>query len=135
MNNDLIKAYTDTDYHILPLEEIVKIGQRNPRLDEEMISNNWSSYVIITAWNPRSIEVDYEENLIQNLKLLQDIVEMDLYVYPAVGKSKDNYWKPEESWCVFNIGLEKGQSLGQKYNQNAIVFGKLNEEATLVHCF
>ncbi len=135
MDEKLIKAYTETDYQILPLNLIVKIGKRSPRLIAEMISHNWTSIAIITAWNPRSVEIPHEENLTQNLKLLKDLVEEDAIVFPAVGKSKENYWKPEESWCVFSIEIEKLLELGRKYNQNAFVFAGLNEVPRLVYCF
>ncbi len=134
MDPKLIKAYTDTDYHILPLELIVKIGVINSRLDYEMEKQSWLNYAIITAWNPRSEPSAYEDNLIQNLKLLKDLVENDFVIYPALGKSKQNFWKPEESWCVFNITRNFALELGTKYNQYAIVYAEINKAPELLYC-
>ncbi len=135
MDSELIQAYTETDYHILPIELIVKIGKRNARLDFEMDRLSLMNFIIITAWNPRSVEAEYEDNLIQNLKLLKDLVEEDLLIYPALGKTKENIWKPEESWCIFNASKELGLDLGVRYNQNAIVYGEINKPSELLYCF
>lgn len=135
MDSDLIKAYTETDYHILPFELIVKIGERNNRLEIEMKKQSWKNFVIMTAWNPRSVRTEHEENLTQNLKLLKDLIEEDFIVHPALGKSKEYYWTPEESWCIFNIPKKRAINLGIKYNQNAIVYGETYKAAELVYCF
>lgn len=130
----LIKTYEETDYIILPLDLIVHIGIENRRLLFEMEKSEWHSFSIITAWNPYSDVIPHEENLIRNLKLLKDLVEDDYFIYPALGKARDNFWKPEESWCVFNISKEKALFYGQKYEQNAVVFGTQKSLPELVFC-
>lgn len=135
MNADLIKAYTETDYIVLPLDLTIKVGKVNRKMHSEMLSRSWSTYSIMTAWNPRSVEAPYEENILQNLKMLKDLVEEDAVIFPALGKHKGNIWKPEESWCVINLSKEKCLELARKYDQNAIVFGTLNDEAELLYCF
>ena len=113
---------------------VVNIGRENKRLSYEMHNSNWENFAIITAWNPFSDILPHEENLIRNLKMLKELVEADYFIYPALGKSKDNYWKPEESWCVFNISKEAAIAFGKRYDQNAIVYATINNEPSLVYC-
>lgn len=134
LDQELIKSYLETDYLILPIDLVVNIGKENKRLSYEMSNSNWENFAIVTAWNPFSDILLHEENLIRNLKLLKELIEADYFIYPAMGKSKDNCWKPEESWCIFNITKEDAIAFGKKYDQNAIVYGKIYSEPSLVYC-
>ena len=80
----------------------------------------WSveQYAIITAWNPRSIRVSNECNLIKNKELNLDFGHK-LRLKVIVGDATFDWY--EESYAV-EMTLSEACDLGQKYHQNAIYF-------------
>jgi hypothetical protein len=48
-----------------------------------------------------------------------------------MGKDPTGVWTPEPSWLILGITRPKAIAIGQKFEQNAIVYGELNQAAEL----
>lgn len=56
----------------------------------------------------------------------------DYVVHYGEGKDTLGDWPPEVSFFVANISKEKTKELGNKYKQNAVVYGEQNKTADLL---
>ncbi|MCL9773362.1 DUF3293 domain-containing protein [Vibrio methylphosphonaticus] len=75
-------------------------------------------YAIITAWNPRSIHLSNDYNIIKNNELIIDIYGRSK-LKVVVGDANFDWY--EESYAV-EMTLLEACDLGQKYHQNAIYY-------------
>lgn len=131
MNQELLEAYSKTNYQITNTELIINIGKQNKKLNTFLKLNTYDTWCFITAWNPLSSDgFTIEENNRFNNELFEDLSEYA--TYKGEGKDPTGVWAPEESYFVCNISREKSIELGKKYKQNAIVFGKINDVAELI---
>lgn len=83
---------------------------------------------ILTAENPYGEKATPEENKKRNAKLEMDLSNGQYGYRKVLGK----YGHPEKSFIVNNITLEEALRLGEKYEQESIVFGKREEEGDYV---
>lgn len=77
---------------------------------------NQHSFIIITAWNPRSAILSIEENKTKNQLLLEDLQEHE-WTQGIVGD--ESFTWCEESYAVV-MELEQAINLARKFEQNAI---------------
>ena len=127
-------AYEQAIYEVYSgVEEIrVRIGQCCPQLDTLTIQKGVNSWALVTAYNPHSQCLSASENQQRHQQLIEYLQELKLSYLPAVGKDAKGIWTPEVSLCIFDLELEQAIAIGQKFSQNAIVYGELNEPVELV---
>jgi hypothetical protein len=89
--------------------------------------NEWA---YITAWNPYSKPTNPDRNDERHKDLLAELTDYPLFAGEGIGT--DPEWEPEKSVLVLGISRQQAVSIGNKYEQNAIVFGVLNTKAELV---
>ena len=128
--NDLIKAYTETNFTVYEPAIVIRVGQINSRLDELLSQSNEISWAYITAWNPYSEPTDKQMNEERNDQLRKDIIHYKFFDGEGVGA--DPTWEPEKSFLIIGINKDEAITIGKKYRQNAIVAGKINEPAELL---
>lgn len=136
MNPELFEAYKNTTYRVYsPIGEIdIRIGVLNPLLKELLLSNNVASWAFITAYNPYSVMQDVGVNTLLNTQL-EDYLSGKRYVFfKGMGVGDDDFWEPEASFMVLNIGKEDAIKLGRQIKQNAIVVGVIGNSAELIDC-
>ena len=107
------------------------IGHCCPKLDALLIQRGCNSWTLITAYNPYSQCLSAPENQQRHQRLVKYIQKLELLSLPAVGRDTDGIWTPEQSLCIFGVRLQQAISIGQKYAQNAIVYGELNRPVEL----
>ena len=156
--NEFIDAYKRAKYFVLKEDNIDKspenidflitVDRIIPQIDTLIKPSHlrFSSWTYITAFNPYSEECSKEENAQQNLQLLKELKEhpnkfIIRYGFGA-GSEYDSQrslsdqsnlmWQPEESFLVLGISREVAIEFGQKYRQNAILFGKKSSTTELV---
>lgn len=118
---ELIEAYKKTLYQVNEPKISIQIGSFNPDLEKLLKEYGVNSWCYITAWNPWGRNYTSEENEKLQSALLKDIE--GYHQFSGEGKGFDTEWPPEKSVLVLGISLADAISLGNQYNQNAIVYG------------
>lgn len=78
-------------------------------------------FVIITPENPMGEQATNVDNA-NSRKRFEDILKTELlYAYPVRGK----YGSTEHSYIVFNMPLELAKRVGEIYDQQSFIFGKV----------
>jgi len=78
-------------------------------------------FVIITPENPMGEQATNADNA-NSRKRFEDILKTELlYAYPVRGK----YGNTEHSYIVFNMPLELAKRVGEIYDQQSFIFGKV----------
>ena len=129
-NEDLISAYNKTKFHVFIPTIVIEIGKRNEDLDTLIKRDDQAEWAYITAYNPYSNELTDKENLKRQSLLLSKISDYKFYEGEGVGE--DSTWKPERSILIVGITKNEAISLGREFEQNAIVYGKINEVPELI---
>lgn len=130
INDDLILAFTNTKFHVFIPSIVIEIGKRNEDLDALIKKEGQTEWAYLTAYNPFSKELTDKENLERQSQLLSKISDYKFYEGEGVGE--DPTWKPERSILIVGITKNKAISLGREFEQNAIVYGKINEVTELI---
>jgi hypothetical protein len=111
----------------------IRIGTENSSLDNLLLVNGVNEWAFITAWNPNGEMSPPEQNYDANQQLLLDLQELNYFILPGWGVGDDRKWPPEASFLVLGINKEQAISLAKRYNQLAIVFGRIGIPSKL--CF
>jgi hypothetical protein len=132
-DKELREVYLNTAYRTTesPFLSILPL-QKNPTLDEFLLSQGQASWAFITAFNPQSRLLSLRENRLRNQKLEKDLVCLGLHFRSGIGEGKEGDWPAEESYLILGLTLVQAMDLGRTYDQKAILFGKRNEKAELV---
>ena len=100
----------------------LKIGQSNEPLLRLYKQHRCDCAGFITASNPYSQKLDPSVNDQRHLDLKADLTSRSLIFIEGVGIGKDPDWSGEASFLIFGLALEASRVLGNKFNQNAIVW-------------
>jgi hypothetical protein len=128
--NTLLEAYKNTKYKVFEPTIIIEIGKFNQDVDNLLLKHNSNEWAFITAYNPYSRVLTQEENRVLHNKL-KELTEK--YVtFKGHGVGLDPTWEPELS--LFIIGISKGDAskIGKEFEQNAIVYGEVNNPPELL---
>ncbi len=127
---NLILAYTNTKFNVFIPAIVIEIGKRNEDLDALIKKEGQTEWAYLTAYNPFSKELTDKENLKRQSHLLSKISDYKFYEGEGVGE--DPTWKPERSILIVGIARNEAISFGREFEQNAIVYGKINEVPELI---
>ncbi|PYS89087.1 MAG: hypothetical protein DMF64_18500 [Acidobacteria bacterium] len=119
-------TYINTSYWV---EEIgrpfkIRVGKSNPQLEHLLTMYGATSWAYITASNPRSTLLTYEENGRRHTELLQVAQNLGCRTLSGHGTGDDGIWLPEKSLLILGIDREEARELGRQFGQNAIIFGE-----------
>ena len=76
----------------------------------------------ITACNPHGMLLDTAVNERQQWLLCADILGLGLAAIPGTGEHPTGAWPAEPSYLVPGLARDIAQSLGRKFQQNAIIW-------------
>jgi hypothetical protein len=135
---DYLVAQGDYPKGLLTLKSIsAGVSFRTP-LDKDAASRraphslmDRPTWALITAANPYSQPLSARENQRRDRRLSKHLRGLQLPLIPAMGKDPTGVWTPEPSWLILGITRPKAIAIGQKFEQNAIVYGELNQAAEL----
>ena len=128
----LKEAYLATIYEIKNLGLQIQVGVENWHLEEFLIDNNAFSWVFISAWNPYSKPLSFLENENRHQELV-DLVNKNQWVFAeGYGIPQQNDWEAEKSLFILDISKKEAIELGNRFEQNAIVIGRLGNLADLI---
>ena len=121
MTNKLFQAYNNTAYKVFEPSLCIKIGEHNPALDWLLGKCHAKEYAYLTAFNPLSEKLEHAENNQRHLQLKHDLKPYQCFEGEACGE--DPAWPCDRSFLVLGISKENAMALGNRYGQNAIVYG------------
>lgn len=110
---------------------VLRIGVESPAL-RELHREHGGTSAFITAFNPYSQQLTESENLARNEALKVDLLAAGCVVIPGVGKHPSGVWPGEPSFLALKINPGTAKELGQKYEQNAIVFNDIAGKSELL---
>ncbi|MDH5479817.1 MAG: DUF3293 domain-containing protein [Nitrosomonas sp.] len=121
---NLINNYLATHYQIGAGAEIftLYINQYSKALLQQLSVHQKDCAAIITGYNPLSQMQSHERNLIANTKLLEVLENYSDTIIQSVNIDPSGNWSNEESFFISGLSLTIAKSIGQQFNQNAIVW-------------
>ena len=130
MNSNLLTEYLNTEYKVFSPPISIKVGVYNSELDNLLTQFEKKEWAYITPFNPRSIVLSDKENH-RRLADLKQRISGFLY-FEGEGVGRDPNWKPEKSFLILGITRNAATKLGNVFEQNAMVYGRIYEIPELV---
>lgn len=124
----LIKMYKNAEYEILWNDNSERI-----RIDGKIVTNK-TTIGIITAANPKSVELSSDENDRRNENLKRDLEEIGCKFVDSIAHDPLKIWQQEKGFAVFGLTKMQLVELARKYEQHAIVFLEDGNPSELVWC-
>lgn len=122
--NTLLEAYKNTKYKVFGTDITIEIGILNQDVDMLLLKHKSAEWAFITAYNPYSRVLTYDENKIRHDELKE--LAKGYITFEGHGVGEDPAWEPELSLFIIGITRDEASKIGKKFEQNAIVYGKLN---------
>lgn len=120
----LIAAYRATAYtaRLNNADEVMRIGEKAIWLADLFCAQGASTALFITAENPFSAAHTPEQNAVAHEHLRQYLLKAEFIMFEGSGVGENPEWPPEKSFLVLGPSLEKAQTLGKQFRQNAVVW-------------
>jgi len=128
--NDLIEAYKNTKYIVFDLNLTILIDKSNLDINKLLIKHNTNEWAFITAYNPYSKVLTNDENKLRHYELKG--LTKNYVTFEGHGVGEDSRWEPELSLFIIGISKVEASIIGKKFEQNAIVYGELNNSPELI---
>lgn len=123
INRDLVQAFRETEYRVHGQQPFtLRIDEASPELLGLYQQLQTSSCAFITACNPYSSSVDDAENQARQEELGQELRRRGLTFIDSIGQHPSNDWPGEISFLALGLDLEAAKALGNRFEQNAIVW-------------
>ena len=123
MRANLLRAYAETEYHVLADPPVVlRIGKYNEGLAELHRAHGVMCSAFVTAFNPYSEPLGDADNAMHEAQLMAQLHARGLPYIEGVGQHPSGNWPGEDSVLVLGIGRDAAAKLGAEYRQNAIVW-------------
>jgi hypothetical protein len=129
-------AYLRTTYWVdaRPQPVALRVGESSVVLDRILARHRARRWAFITAWNPGSRRCSAWRNAAHQHQLLQALGRRGFRWLPGLGEGDDPRWPPEPSFLILGASVPEAKRLARRFNQYAIVVGKLGGPAVLVWC-
>ena len=130
IEQELIEVYNRTLYRVFNTQIILQIGEHSSMLDALLNQYHQQDWAFITAYNPGSNPLPDEVNSFRHEQLK---TALGLYSYfEGEGVGENPPWKPERSLLIIGISRTKAIEIGNLFEQNAIVAGRIYLPAELL---
>lgn len=123
LSSELIAAYRATVYRVDAEPPFsLEIGKRSQALAELMQHHVKLTAAYLTAFNPYSQPLSFEQNQHRQEQLVEELRQRGLLVISGQGQVADSDWPPEDSCMVLGLDLETAKRLAHLHEQNAFVW-------------
>ncbi len=130
---ETLRAYRETLYVVEAEPDLVlRINCFHPGLVDLYRARGFECAAFVTACNPHSRLLDPASNEDRQAALRRWLVRRGWTFLPGTGRHPGGRWPPEPSFLVLGLAVEAAQSLGRKFEQNAIVWCGPNAVPQLV---
>ena len=127
-----IQAYLETNYHVHGVSPLtLRIGVVSQSVAALHKLHGVQSSVYVTACNPFSQAFDESANAARQAALAQELQQRSLTYIEGIGQHPTNEWR-ELSFLVLGLSREAAKALGNRHEQNAIVWCGLDAVPELV---
>jgi hypothetical protein len=132
LSPELLDAYRNAEYVVFAdAHVVIRVGERNPRLDALISAEGAKSAAFVTAANPRGEPRSDMENGVANAALQNFVAAAGYPHFWGEGRDPDGSWS-EPSFLVIGIYRANAEALGQLFEQNAIVFCEVGQPPELI---
>tara|TARA_R110002167_G_scaffold55792_6_gene158402 strand:+ start:873 stop:1400 length:528 start_codon:yes stop_codon:yes gene_type:complete len=131
----LVQAYFEARYcfNADSKEIVLTIGNHSDELQEFLESNEYKTWAFISAYNPYSEELSDQENAKRQYLLKQTLEDLSYSFIEGKGGSDDKSWS-EPSLFIPDVSIELAESLGVRFQQNAILYGERGFAPLILFC-
>lgn len=128
-------AYNNCMYEVPVMQLTIRTNQKHHQLDVWLADRQLRTWAIITAWNPRSIICEPEQNEQANESLKARLTVFVLA--ETVHMDAERTWPNEFGFLIAGISKAEAMFWAEKYQQNAFVWGEIygNSELILTRFF
>ncbi len=122
--SNLITSYRRTHYRVgTDCNSIsLHIDQYSESLAKLLTASKQSCAAIVSAYNPYSQLASNEKNLAVHEQLRNLLQHRAYPIIESLNIDPIDQWPPEKSFFVPGLDLNTSRSIGQRFNQNAIVW-------------
>ena len=118
-----IQAYRETEYRVAGDQAFtLRIGEASPEIQALRTSRRGEPCAYITACSPFSQTVSSSENAARHAQLGAELTKRGLVHIEGIGQHPTNGWPGEPSYLIVGLDLEAARTLGNRLEQNAIVW-------------
>ena len=129
----LIEAYSAAHYVVFGEPDIVlKVGEPNAHLDALLHAKGAKAAAFVSAANPHGERRNLVRNVVafQVLKIL--LRKSHFLYYEGEGRDPTGEWRPEGSVLVIDMPRAEAEALGNRFEQNAIVYAEKGKAPELL---
>jgi hypothetical protein len=118
-----VLAYQQSEYRVSgSVAAVLRVGVRCPQLVVLHRLHQTDCSAFITACNPLGEVADEAENARRQEALAAQITRQGHPAIAGIGQHPTCDWPPEPSYLVLGISRDAAQRLGQRFEQNAILW-------------
>ncbi|MEO5349999.1 MAG: DUF3293 domain-containing protein [Magnetococcus sp. YQC-3] len=133
IDTETLRAYLETDYRVEGQPAFtLRVGVSSPELAATHRAHHVLSSAFISACNPFSQRLDAASNAIRHAALERQLGQSGLAFLPGVGQHSANQWPGEASFLIFGIALDAATTLGNQWEQNAIIWSGADAKPQLI---
>lgn len=135
MDATLLEHYKNTDYWFVVNDRKItlSVGSTNSDFNTLCHDLNCKTGAFITAYNPQSRQLTFDENRERNQQLEAELVGFKgiRYFYGA-GQDRSLQWPAEKSFMVLGLSQQTVIDLARRYQQNAFLWIEHQQAAVLI---
>lgn len=118
-----IRAYMETDFRVTAPEPFVlRVGIASEPLAQLHRLYRVDCCAFISACNPYSRLIGNDANAERQLELARELAGLGLTFLDGIGAHPAGGWPPESGYLVPGLSLADAKALGERYEQNAILW-------------
>lgn len=131
----LDRVYRGTHFHVhAPSPFVLKIDEPSAELAALHAQHGVSCSAFVTAWNPRSRTLPDGENEARQHELLAVLRGDGITTLPGTGVDPSGQWPGEPSVLALGLSRSRARQLGERFEQNAIVWVGPDANPALLWC-
>jgi len=133
MKSALLKAYEMALYKVLIDKKLIvlKVGDSSSDLESIFQKKGRSTGIFLTAFNPGSDCLPYQENIERNQRLKKLVEEKGFHYLEGYSTDQKENWPKEESLLILGIPRAEADRLAKKFQQNAYLWLESNSVVKL----
>jgi hypothetical protein len=132
IDSDMIRAYRATHYRVAGVAPMtLRVDAPSPALAALHKAARVESSAFVTACNPFSQRCDDPANARRQAILEQELSDTGARFLNGIGENPAGDWA-EASFLVLGLSLDAAKALGQRYDQNAVIWAGCDAVPRLV---